>query len=100
MKRLYLIIAGLHSLLVCFGQMQADDSIKVLLNQKIAYETQSELPINDYLETSTQLVSAYISLGMFTEAERVVKSMPKWNAGKVNGKYARVRERIAVHFSR
>ena len=32
------------------------------------------------------------------EAERVVKSMPKWNAGKVNGKYARVKERIAVHF--
>ena len=77
MKRLYLIIAGLHSLLVCFGQMQADDSIKVLLNQKIAYETQSELPINDYLETSTQLVSAYISLGMFTEAERVVTSTEK-----------------------
>lgn len=32
------------------------------------------------------------------EAERVVKSMPKWNAGKVNGEYARVKERIAVHF--
>ena len=35
---------------------------------------------------------------LIPEAERVVKSMPKWNAGKVNGKYARVRERIAVYF--
>ena len=36
---------------------------------------------------------------LIPEAERVVKSMPKWNAGKVNGKYARVRERMAVYFN-
>ena len=32
------------------------------------------------------------------EAERVVQSMSKWNAGKVNGKYARVKETVSVHF--
>ena len=32
------------------------------------------------------------------EAERVVKSMLKWNAGKVNGKYARVKEVVGVRF--
>ena len=32
------------------------------------------------------------------EAERVVKSMSKWNAGKVNEKYARVKEVVGVHF--
>ena len=32
------------------------------------------------------------------EAERVVKSMPKWIAGRVNGKYARVKTSIGVRF--
>ena len=34
------------------------------------------------------------------EAVRVVKSMPKWNPGKVNGKYARVKDSIGVNFRR
>jgi len=37
---------------------------------------------------------------LIPEAERVVRSMPKWHPGKVNGKYARVRERIGVHFKK
>lgn len=36
---------------------------------------------------------------LVAEAERVVKSMPKWKPGKVNGKFARVKDRIAVYFN-
>jgi len=37
---------------------------------------------------------------LVSEAERVVRSMPKWKAGKVNGKNARVKDSIGVRFSR
>jgi hypothetical protein len=66
--------------------------------------TSGTVPVNFVVEPDGSISNVKADEGswpeLIPEAERVVKSMPKWNAGKVNGKYARVRERIAVHFSR